>query len=158
MTRVTTVDRTAGELVHNLPQFLPDGRHFLFFVLSANPDQTGTYVGSLDSPQHARMLHRSGSAAIYSPPGYLLYVQNEILMAQRFDTSRLALSGEPLIAARNVSAPNDADGQMLSASASLLTFRSGAKALELAWFDREGRRAGLIPGGKALRSPMFSRD
>ena len=158
VTRVTTVNRSAGERVHNLPQFLPDGRHFLFFVLSSNADQTGTYVGSLDSSESTRLLGQSSSAAVYAPPGLLLYVQNEILMERSFDVSRLELTGVPLAVARNVAAPNDADGQMISASTSLLTFRSGPKALELAWFDREGRRTGNIPGGKALRSPMFSQD
>ena len=71
---------------------------------------------------------------------------------------RLEITGKPMEVARNVSAPNDADGQMISASASLLTFRSGAKTLELAWFERNGQRASSIPGGKALRSPMVSPD
>jgi DNA-binding winged helix-turn-helix (wHTH) protein/Tol biopolymer transport system component len=158
VTRVTTVNRSAGEIVQNLPQFLPDGRHFLFYLLSANADQTGSYVGSLDSPKRIRVLSQSNSPAIYSPPGYLLYVQAGILMAQRFDAQRLEITGKPMEVARNVSAPNDADGQMISASASLLTFRSGAKTLELAWFERNGQRASSIPGGKALRSPMVSPD
>jgi DNA-binding winged helix-turn-helix (wHTH) protein/Tol biopolymer transport system component len=158
VTRVTTVNRSAGEIVQNLPQFLPDGRHFLFYLLSANADQTGSYVGSLDSPKRIRVLSQSNSPAIYSPPGYLLYVQAGILMAQRFDAQRREITGKPMEVARNVSAPNDADGQMISASASLLTFRPGAKTLELAWFERNGQRASSIPGGKALRSPMVSPD
>jgi Tol biopolymer transport system component len=158
VTRVSIVARSAGEIVQNLPQFLPDGRHFLFYLLSSNPDQTGSYVGSLDSPERLRLLSPSNSAATYASPGYLLYVQNQILMAQRFDASRLQVTGKPVEVARNVSAPNDADGQMISASASLLTYRFGAKTQELAWFDRGGRRGGSIPGGKALRSPMISSD
>ena len=158
MTRVSTVVRSAGEIVQNLPQFLPDGRHFLFYLLSSNADQTGSYIGSLDSPKRIRILSQSNSPAIYSLPGYLLYVQNRILFTQRFDASRLQVTGKPIEVARNVSAPNDADGQMISASASLLTFRPGAKTIELAWFERNGERAGSIPGGKALRSPMISPD
>jgi DNA-binding winged helix-turn-helix (wHTH) protein/Tol biopolymer transport system component len=158
VTRVSTLARSAGEIVQNLPQFLPDGRHFLFYLLSSNPDQTGSYVGSLDSPERVRVLSQSNSAATYASPGYLLYVQNQILMAQRFDASRLQVTGKPVEVARDVSAPNDADGQMISASASLLTYRLGAKTQELAWFDRNGRRGGSIPGGKALRSPMISGD
>jgi DNA-binding winged helix-turn-helix (wHTH) protein/Tol biopolymer transport system component len=156
--RVTTVDRVAGEISQSLPQFLPDGRHFLFFLHSANVDQTGSYVGSLDSPRRIRVLSRSSSPAIYSSPGYLLYVQDAMLMAERFDASRLEEGGKPTVVARNVSAPNDVDGQMTSASGNLLTFRSGAKMQELAWFGRDGQRAGSIPGGKVLRSPMFSPD
>jgi Tol biopolymer transport system component len=157
-TRVTTINRAAGERAHNLPQFLPDGRHYLFFVLSSNADRTGTYVGSLDPGEPARLVVQSGSAAVYADPGYLLYVQNNGLVARQFDAARLQLRGAPQTLARDVSAPNDGEGQLISASSSLLTYRSGAKDLELAWFDREGRPAGIIPGGRALRSPMFSSD
>jgi DNA-binding winged helix-turn-helix (wHTH) protein/Tol biopolymer transport system component len=158
VTSVAAVNRSAGELVQKLPQFLPDGRHFLFFLRSANVDQTGSYVGSLDSPEHIRIATQAASPVIYSPPGYLLYVQDDILVAQRFDASRLEVTGKPMVVARNVSAPGDADGKMISASANLLTFRSGAKTQELAWFGRDGRRAESVPALKALRSPMFSPD
>jgi DNA-binding winged helix-turn-helix (wHTH) protein/Tol biopolymer transport system component len=152
-TRVTTVNRPAGDRAHTLPQFLPDGVHFVYFVLSE--EHSGTYLGSLDSPKRTKLLD---TPAVYSAPGYLLYVQNDTLTTQRFDPVTFALSGKPQTVARNVSAPNDADGQMISASPSLLTFRPGAKTLELAWFDRTGQRLGTIPGGKAIRSPTFSPD
>jgi DNA-binding winged helix-turn-helix (wHTH) protein/Tol biopolymer transport system component len=157
-TAVSTVNRAAGELVQKLPQFLPDGRHFLFFLRSGNDDRTGTYVGSLDSSNRVRIPTQSHSPVIYSPPGYLLYVQDDILMAQRFDAARLQVTGEPMVVARSVSAPGDADGKMISASASLLTFRAGAKTQELAWFERNGQREPSISVLKALRSPMFSPD
>ena len=158
VTPVTTVNRSTGELVQKLPQFLPDGRHFIFFVRNATEEQTGSYVGSLDTPKRTRILTQSNSPAIYSAPGYLLYVQNDILMAQRFDAARLEASGKPMELARNVSAPGDADGKMISASANLLTFRSGAKMQQLAWFARGGQRVGSIPVPNVLRSPMFSPD
>ena len=158
VTAVTTVNRPAGELVQKLPQFLPDGRHFLFFVRSAAEGQTGSYVGSLDAPKRTRILAPSNSPVIYSPPGYLLYVQDDILMAQRFDAARLEASGKPMMLARNVSAPGDADGKMISASANLLTFRSGANTQQLTWFERSGQRAGSITVPNVLRSPVFSPD
>jgi Tol biopolymer transport system component len=158
VTAVTTVNRSTGELVQKLPQFLPDGRHFIFFVRNATEEQTGSYVGSLDTPKRTRILAQSDSPAIYSAPGYLLYVQDDILMAQRFDAARLEASGKPMELARNVSAPGDADGKMISASANLLTFRSGAKMQQLAWFARGGQRVGSIPVPNVLRSPMFSPD
>jgi eukaryotic-like serine/threonine-protein kinase len=157
VTAVAKVNRSAGELVQGLPQFLPDGQHFLFFLRSANEDQTGSYVGSLDSPQRIRLLSQSSLPVIYSSEGYLLYVLDDILMAQRFDPSRLKVTGEPMVVARNVSAPDHANGQMVSASANLLTFRSSKKQ-QLAWFDRNGIRAESVLGSKALRSPMLSGD
>jgi DNA-binding winged helix-turn-helix (wHTH) protein len=77
--RVSTVNRSSGENVENLPQFLPDGRHFLFHLLSSTAGQTGSYVGSLDSPKRIRLLTQSSSPVVYSPSGHLLYVQGGIL-------------------------------------------------------------------------------
>jgi len=156
VTAVETVNRSTGELEQKLPQFLPDGRRFLFFLRSANDGETGSYVGSLDSPQRIRILAQTTSPAIYSPAGYLLYVQDDILMAQRFDASRLTVTGKPMEAARHVSSPDRANDKMISASGNLLTFRSGANRQELAWFERDGRRIGSVPTLKDLRSPMFS--
>ena len=62
VTPVTELDASRQEGSHRFPQFLPDGRHFLFSVRSSLADQTGVYAGSLDgmtkklahSWQHAR--------------------------------------------------------------------------------------------------------
>jgi eukaryotic-like serine/threonine-protein kinase len=158
VTTVKTVNRASGELEQKLPQFLPDGRHFLFFLRNANDAMTGSYVGSLDSPEQIRILSQITSPAIYSPAGYLLYVQEDNLMAQRFDASRLKVTGNPIEVARHVSSPDRADDKVISAAGNLLTFRSGANSQELAWFARNGQRIGSIPTVKDLRSPMFSPD
>ena len=43
---VTTVDTAQGENSHRWPQFLPDGRRFIYFNRGK-----GIYLGSLDRPQ-----------------------------------------------------------------------------------------------------------
>ena len=39
---------------HRFPQFLPDGRHFLFFALGSL-EATGIYLGSLDGGDPKRL-------------------------------------------------------------------------------------------------------
>jgi hypothetical protein len=39
------------EIVHRFPQFLPDGRHFIYCVWSALEENTGEYIGSLDAAE-----------------------------------------------------------------------------------------------------------
>ena len=34
-----------GESSHRYPQFLPDGRHFLYFKASLDPNLIGAYIG-----------------------------------------------------------------------------------------------------------------
>ena len=46
---VTVLDRARGEYQHGWPQFLPDGRRFLYVVRSNVEEQAGVYLGSLDS-------------------------------------------------------------------------------------------------------------
>ena len=48
-TTIFAPDPEAQEVALRAPQFLPDGRHFLFVVMCANPDHAGTYVGTLGS-------------------------------------------------------------------------------------------------------------
>ena len=100
-TPVTTIDRTGGDRSHGWPHFLPDGRHFLYFVSSNQPEERGLYVGSVDSKETRRLLTTDFKAA-YAPPGYLLFVRGETLMAQPFDAVRLELSGEPVPVADGV--------------------------------------------------------
>jgi hypothetical protein len=46
---------------------------------------TGVYLGSLDSSESTLVLPEIRSRVEYAPPGYLLYVREGNLMAQRFD-------------------------------------------------------------------------
>jgi hypothetical protein len=86
---------------HRWPQFLPDGRHFLYLLWSGQVEKQGTYVGSLDSRNAIRVSDANSSAA-YVPPGYLLFVRDENVMAQTFDVARLTLSGHPVSVAGGV--------------------------------------------------------
>src|SRR5215469_7087483 len=93
------------------PRLLPDGRHFLFDVGGFwTPRSQGIYLSSIDSTperQNDRRLLPDQSNAAYVPSddpnfGYVLFVRDESLMAQRFDTKRLELSGEPAPIAERV--------------------------------------------------------
>src|SRR5215472_7984710 len=49
--QVTELDASQQEVSHRWSQFLPDGRHFLFFVKSPRETVLGGYVGSLHSKE-----------------------------------------------------------------------------------------------------------
>jgi len=82
--QLTTVDAAHNEIEHTWPYFLPDGRHFLFLVRNAQPENSAIYVGTLDSKETTPLLKVHSSMA-YAPPGYLLFVRENTLMAQGFD-------------------------------------------------------------------------
>jgi Tol biopolymer transport system component len=53
--------RLNGQNGHRFPQFLPDGRRFLFFAFG-NADRQGIYLGSLDSLDAAKVMASEGPA------------------------------------------------------------------------------------------------
>ena len=64
---VTRVDASKGERAHAWPEFLPDGRHFLFAVALSR--QTDTWIGSVDGDA-PRFLFTSTASVRYAAPGY----------------------------------------------------------------------------------------
>ena len=74
------------------PVFLPDGKHFLFMNFGANDEQT-LMVGTLDSDQSTE-LFKVTSRVLYTDPGYLLFVRENTLVAQKFDAGSLTVQGD----------------------------------------------------------------
>ncbi len=103
----TWLDSTRHESGHRFPYFLPDGDHFLFVALPGGAAGFDTYVGSLKSRTVKRVL-TAPSAAVYAEPGYLLFERDGRVMAQRFDTRRLEVTGEAT-AVGNASEAADVD-------------------------------------------------
>ena len=65
---VTTVDQARRETGHRWPQFLPDGRSFIFFVLGDTEEVRGSYLGELGSLAHAPVLKGDSAAAYAAGP------------------------------------------------------------------------------------------
>jgi DNA-binding winged helix-turn-helix (wHTH) protein/Tol biopolymer transport system component len=135
--QLTQLDQRALDVAHAWPQVLPDGRRFLYHVFSADSSRSGVYAGSLDGAQTVRLLDRALAAA-YAPPGFLLYVQYDMLLAEPFDASQLRLGGRPVILARDISTPSLNDGKVISGSRELLAFREGSPRQRLTWVNRAG--------------------
>ncbi len=154
---VTEAYKGHDEANHIWPEFLPDGRHFLFLVLGR--DDEGIHVGSLDSKEHRLVLRESSSVA-YVEPGYLLFGRNGVLMAQRFDAKRIQTFGDP---ARIVDALETASGYGYSFSVSsngVLIYWTGRRfsATQLTWYRRDGTRLASVGPVGPLRSPRISPD
>jgi hypothetical protein len=145
---VTHID--VKQTSHAQPHFLPDGRHFLYFV-QGNPEVRGVYLGELDGPA-TRKLFDADSAAVYTS-GHVLFVRRARLFAQPFDVSRLEPSGAPFPIADDVSGSQLAG---VSASAEgVLAFRTGSVSVErqFVWFDRSGKEIGTV--GDADSEKLF---
>ena len=100
VTAATTLDPSHGAIAHYWPQFLPDGRQFLYYQRSPDPEFEGIFVGALDDPMVTRIL-AAKARALYTP-GHLLFVRDGMLFAQAFDLGTLETSGEPVRVGNNV--------------------------------------------------------
>ena len=152
-TEVTVLD-LEHESAHQWPQFLPDGKRFLFHVASDDPQVAGTYVGSLGSRDRTRVFPGSG---VYAAPGYLLHTRGQALAAQAFDLVTLRLTGEALTVIANLSAGQPAPAPtVVSASGTVsLALSTGGNARQLTWFSATGQTLGTITTPIALRSPAL---
>jgi Tol biopolymer transport system component len=116
-------DYARGEEQLLWPQFLPDGRHFLYQI-RGKPAVSGTYVGSLDSKPDAqpRIHVRAGiQNSLYSPglsdnDGFLLFLRGRTLLAQRFNDRGFRLEGEPFAIAEDVGGRTDYAAFAISAN------------------------------------------
>ncbi|HEX7425076.1 MAG TPA: hypothetical protein VF311_14490, partial [Terriglobales bacterium] len=150
----------AGESTHRWPQWLPDGKHFLFFADVNKADSSGVYVGSLDSPTR-KLLLRTNTHAQYVEPGYLLFLRDQTLMAQPFSLSRLETTGEAVPVAEHVAASGGIRRAIFSASTNgVLVFQTGASASgwQMLWFDRQGKQVGTLGASEPFLDPAISPD
>ena len=136
----TSVTRPApGELGHRFPEFLPDGRRFIFWVGPSPPEVQGLYLGSLDAPETHRLVAADAGGA-YAHPGYLLWPRQGVLVAAPFDAARGTLSGEPIPIAPAVGSSVATNRSAFSVSTTgLLAYRTGVTGRSrLVWMDRSG--------------------
>ena len=146
---------------HRWPEFLPDGRQFIFSVYPGPRDALGVYVASVEGGDPVRLL-ATETAAAYAPPGYLLHVSQGVLVARSFDAARGTLAGETIPVAQPVGSDAAQFRGAFSVSATgVLTHRTGAPdRRQLVRVDRTGKVLDAIgaPDENALGFPELSAD
>jgi eukaryotic-like serine/threonine-protein kinase len=157
-----------GENAHRFPQFLPDGRHFLYFRASADPNQRGVYVGSIDvKPEEqslTRLLAANRQAYFSQSPGggagYLIFLRETTLMAQPFDPVSRELSGDPVPIAEGIdSFQPQSYGMFAVSDTGTLVYRGGAGSTNaLVWFDQSGKAGGAVSEPGDYAAPAISPD
>ena len=129
---------------HRHPQFLPGARDFLFFA--GGPDAVrGVYLGALGSPAVTRLVP-SDTQGAYVAPGWLLFIRQGTLWAQRIDLAQRTVRGEPVAIANSVAfEPIDGTGAFSASDTGVMAYRAGrASITRLAWFDRTGQTLGTL--------------
>jgi Tol biopolymer transport system component len=161
----TTLDAEGAETHHLYPSFLPDGRHFVFYIAGK---QRGLWVGEIGSaareflfdPDPSLPVGAAATPGVYSPAGYLLYVRDRVLMARPFDASSRSLQGEAfkLADAVDYTPPGQA---AFTSSGSVIAYRPRQHLAlgALMWMDRNGEGVSEIAASAAaFRQLSLSRD
>ncbi len=159
--QITAYDPARKEQSHFGPSFLPDGRHFVYIRASTDPERSAIYLGSVDAKperQSSKPLVFSHYSPWYAPSadpnaGFLLFIRDGTLMAQRFDNRRLELTGQATAIAGQVAEAGSAGYGPFSASSNdaLVFGQSTSSIRQLTWYDREGKVLGTVwePGDYA---------
>jgi len=161
---VTALDPSRQEVSHQQPEFLPDGRHFLYVAISNRTDNNGIFVGDSNAkPDHkdderiSRLLAGSSHVA-YASSGHLLFLQDDNLMAQALDAQKLMLSGQPVVVANRVAHGANSHTSDYSVSTnSVLVWRSlSGLTRQLTWFDRGGKQIADLDAHGPYFNPALS--
>jgi len=139
---VTRLEPGRRETAHLRPQFLPDGRHFIFLTQGVN-DRSTTSIADLETGEIMAIADGRGPAVFAGDR--LLLSRGSVLSAQQFDYARRRLIDEARTIAGVEDIANDLRrGSGFAASSTVLVYqRQEPWRRRLLWFDREGRMIGL---------------
>ncbi|HET9218195.1 MAG TPA: hypothetical protein VFR18_14520 [Terriglobia bacterium] len=142
-------------LTMHSPHFLPDNRHFLYYVTGS-----GVHVGEIGGAPPKKLLD-SDAAAVYSRSGHVLFVRKDNLYAQKLNLETLELSGDPFIVDSPISTSAYRAAVSTSPDGTLVYRKSeGALQRQLKWFDRAGKELQTLKDRISLANspPMLSAD
>jgi Tol biopolymer transport system component len=145
----------SGEIAHMWPQFLPDGRRFIFFVQGRDDRAQGIYLGSVDGGPHKKLVFAE-SSAIYAN-GYLLFPSSGALFAQRLDVGGGVLVGPTVRVVSRVDATTAMRTIVSTSDNGTLVYAQGKDVRRLTWYDLRGNVT-ATGDTASLKNPALSRD
>ncbi|MHC4975445.1 MAG: protein kinase domain-containing protein [Planctomycetota bacterium] len=134
---------------HRHPEWLPDGKHFLY--VARDPLTLGTmgantvWLGSIDGSVSRELLQSDTNVEYLD--GRLLYVLGGTLLSQPFDIEAMELNGEPEVVVNSVLVLTSAEVGLFSSSEDMLLYVEGQSIEEsggMRWYDREGNEQGAL--------------
>jgi Tol biopolymer transport system component/DNA-binding winged helix-turn-helix (wHTH) protein len=153
---VLPLDKSRRETAQNFPQFLPDGRHFIYRSWNA-AKRSAIYLGSLDSTETKLLLPVDWKAQYV--PGFLIFARQDTLLAQHFDAGKLRLVGEPFFVAKDVERSSGKAAPFSASENGVLVYGTAVSPdIQLAWYNRSGGRLGAIGEPGALGYLSMSPD
>ena len=124
------------------PSFLPDGKRFLY--LSQRPNSTGQLMLG-ERGRAPRPIVSAVSNVQWVDPDYLVFAQEGVLVAQRFDQASGRIVGAPVSIAEPVDRFLSTGRAMFTTSRTgTIAYHSYANVARLVWVDRAGKELGTV--------------
>jgi serine/threonine protein kinase len=139
---------SGDSVTHRNPYFLPDGRKFLFTERDTVSEQVGhVSIASLDDGKPAKVVDQASNPQFSD--GYLFFVRDGNLMAQKMAPSGGKTDGSPAPVAEGVEYfnPRDLGNFTLSGAGDVVYRQRQLRKTQLAWIDAGGKE--LEPIGDA---------
>ncbi|TPW15775.1 MAG: serine/threonine protein kinase [bacterium] len=137
------------------PEFLPDGKHFLFLAIGAN---SRLAVGELGTRKIVD-LGPCDSQIKFVPPGHILFSRGGTLVAQRFDAGALKFMGDPVPIAEKVSTDAIGTSEFHASDNGILVFSTRrAQRGRMVRFNRQGHELGTVSAPASGFNPALSPD
>jgi Tol biopolymer transport system component len=119
------------------PWFLPDGKSFLYSARHPSGEET-LMVSRPGRPPAELGPGRSDTQ--YVNPGFLVFVRDGTLLAQKFDATTMTFSGEPTAIAESVVYFLSTGGALFATSKNgAVVYQPLRDSSHLVWFDRAGQ-------------------
>ena len=160
---VSHPDVSRDEISHRWPQLLPDGKHILITIKTA---QIATFdagrvavLSRTDGSVHT--VIEGGTYGRYIPSGHLVFARGNSLYAVPFDLKRMSVGGAPLAILDDLFvSPTYGSAQFAFAENGALVYLSSVvrPANALIWLDQKGQSTSVSTGDRILIQPRVSPD
>jgi len=158
---LATVNPDADELRYVHPDFLPDGKDFLFTIQTDTGHQTALL--SLETGERKVLLENARQAR-YLSTGHLVYEQSGTgnLMVVPFDLAALEVTGDSVQVVQGVRETATAAVDYAISDNGTLVYVPGGPATthehSLVWVDRDGTETLVTDEKRDFRTPRISPD
>ncbi len=129
---------TPPQASHRHPIWLPDGRHFLFYVLGP-AGVRGEYLASLGDKRTTRLLDTDGPGA-FADPDRVLFFREGVLYVQRLDLANARMIGDAVPVASGFQINETAPPRVSASRTGVIAFMIDPEvSVQLQWIDRTGK-------------------
>jgi Tol biopolymer transport system component len=132
------------QATHRFPEFLPDGKHFLFWVLGP-AGVRGEYLGSLDDRRKITRLLDADGPASFAWPDDMLFIREGVLYSQRLDVAGAKTIGDAVPIASHFQVNSTAGPRVSASRTGIIAFRTDPEVRQqIQWVDASGKQLAAI--------------